>query len=376
MKVKYLYPMMLAAVFFTTSAGAKENSPYIAKVLDYRPAPGQYINTMPEYESGDTQADMIAKCEEYLVGQAKGGLVCLGAYGGYIIFSFDHVLQNMQGSYDFKIYGNAFKATGYSTAGSSEPGIVMVSRDVNGNGLPDDEWYELAGSDYYKSSTLHTYELTYYKPSESAPDATYIRWTSNDSAEPEGYVQRNNFHRQSYWPGWISDNQMTFSGGRLAKNGYQDGGKYLLRFLDWGYADNQPNTDDPGFNLDWAVDKNGNPVVITFCHFIKVYTGVNQYCGDLGETSTEIMGAEDLHPNYGGTVSVEIEDDIRLMGCHNGQLQIENGGENIGAVIADLQGRTVLDFNLRQGYEAYDISMLPTGVYLLRAGAFTAKFVR
>ena len=31
------------------------------------------------------------------------------------------------------------------SGGNSEPGIVLVSKDMNGNGLPDDEWYELAG---------------------------------------------------------------------------------------------------------------------------------------------------------------------------------------------------------------------------------------
>ena len=31
--------------------------------------------------------------------------------------------------------------------------------------------------------------------------------------------------------------------------------------------------------------------------FVKVYTGQMAYCGWLGETSTEISGAEDLHPD-------------------------------------------------------------------------------
>ena len=43
----------------------------------------------------------------------------------------------------------------------------MVSVDVNGNGLPDDEWYELAGSEYQKPSTIKNYEITYYRPDEA-----------------------------------------------------------------------------------------------------------------------------------------------------------------------------------------------------------------
>ena len=44
---------------------------------------------------------------------------------------------NVPGEYDFKIYGNAYYDTfGTLTGklgGSSEPGIVLVSKDVNGN---------------------------------------------------------------------------------------------------------------------------------------------------------------------------------------------------------------------------------------------------
>ena len=39
------------------------------------------------------------------------------------------------------------------SGGSSEPGIVLVSKDTNGNGLADDEWYELAGSEYNSPAT-------------------------------------------------------------------------------------------------------------------------------------------------------------------------------------------------------------------------------
>ena len=38
------------------------HSKYIQAVDEYRPAPGQYINDVPEYETGDTEADMIRKC--------------------------------------------------------------------------------------------------------------------------------------------------------------------------------------------------------------------------------------------------------------------------------------------------------------------------
>ena len=64
------------------------------------------------------------------IGGDRGGLVSLGGYGGYITFHFDHPVVNVSGEADFLIRGNAFE-------GNSEPGIVMVSEDVNGNGRKD-----------------------------------------------------------------------------------------------------------------------------------------------------------------------------------------------------------------------------------------------
>ena len=36
-------------------------SPFVSKVYEYRPAPGQFVNELPEYESGDTYQSMLEK---------------------------------------------------------------------------------------------------------------------------------------------------------------------------------------------------------------------------------------------------------------------------------------------------------------------------
>ena len=41
-----------------------EYSPYIATVYEYCPAPGQFVNAMPEYREGDTAETMRQKAEE------------------------------------------------------------------------------------------------------------------------------------------------------------------------------------------------------------------------------------------------------------------------------------------------------------------------
>lgn len=291
-----------------------EYSPYITKVFDYRPAPGQFINKMPYWETGDTEADMVRKVEECISGTADE-LVSLGAYGGYVTFGFDHTVINRPDEPDFLIRGNAFYETGFEErrAGSCEPGIVLVALDVNGNGVPDDEWYELAGSEYYSPKTKHNYSIKYHRPDPNRVmeedetgflnDIFYISWI--DSEGIQGYIAKNTFHGQSYYPMWINEDEITFTGTCLASNGVDLSGTgryFVLYSYDWGYVDNHPNdySDLNSFDISWAVDKDGKPVNLPGVDFIRVYTGLNQYCGWLGETSTELSKARDLHIDLPG----------------------------------------------------------------------------
>lgn len=286
-----------------------EYSPYITHVYEYCPAPGQFVNEMPRYEEGDTYADILQKTEESISG-TNDIMITLGGYGGYVTFGFDHTVMNIPGEKDFRIWGNCFYELLQpdKKGGSAEPGIVMVSYDVNCNGLPDDPWYELAGSEYHSPMTRHSYELTYNRPDpdreivtdedNSLDDIYYIRWT--DNAGRSGYIAKNIFHNQDYYPKWVKDDAMTFSGSLLAPNaedisGY--GAYYVLYSYPWGYVDNHPNeyADLNSFDISWAVDADGNPVSLPGADFIRVYTGLNQYCGWLGETSTELSRSQDLH---------------------------------------------------------------------------------
>lgn len=287
-------------------------SRYISTVYEYRPAPGQFVNEMPKYETGNTAADMAKKAQECISGK-NNVLISLGGYGGYVTFGFDHSVVNVHGQRDFKILGNAFYAATNphpekGDGGSCEPGIVMVSLDRNQNGLPDDEWYELAGSAYRHPDTKHHYQITYYRPDSSKvatpkkgtplTDTTYIFW--RDNYGQSGYLAQNAFHKQDYFPCWLGDDSITFAGTRLPGNAVDESGRgnyWVLYAFDWGYADNHPNDsiDKISFDLDWAVDKDGKPVHLPCIDFVRVYTAENQYCGWIGETSTELFRAEDLH---------------------------------------------------------------------------------
>lgn len=371
-----------------TAPGVMATSPYIAKVHDYHPAPGQFVNEIPEYEQGDTYEDMLAKAEEQLCGAARKGMVTLGAFGGYVTFSFDHRVANKPGEYDFRVNGNAIVSDRDRNGGSCEPGIILVSVDANDNGLPDDEWYEIKGSEYDSATTMHGYAITYYRPEDghqATPDPNdrhvidtrYIRWTSNEALESQGYLQRNDSHVQDYWPMWLDSSQATleFSGERLAPNGVDISGDrtyYLLMMLGEGYADNMPSVEkdgliDPGVKIDWAVRADGTPAQLDGIDFVRVYTAINQTCGWIGETSTEVTGAEDLHPDYLSAEGVVSDTPaIVLLRSRAGVLELRSGyPTDVDCRLVSLTGAALRTFTLRMGDNCLNTSGLPQGIYLL-----------
>ena len=127
----------------------------------------------------------------------------------------------------------------------------------------------------------------------------YIR---EDNKGNEGYVYRNDYHTtNSYYPAWIKEDQITFHGSRLKDNTVNEPHENMPEHwvgycYAWGYADNHPNGEEQcKFKIDWAVDKNGNPVVLDGIDFVRIYTAVNQNSGWMGEISTELQAVEDLH---------------------------------------------------------------------------------
>ena len=146
------------------------------------------------------------------------------------------------------------------------------------------------------------YEITYYRPSAEPSSAgdkeRYIRWTDNKGGE--GYLPKNVYHNQPYFPQWVTADRITFRGARLPQNAVNKGTEaepYFVLFpFSQGYADNAINESEGAcIDIDWAMGADGQPADLPGVDFIQIYTGVNQVNGWLGECSTEVMGIEDLH---------------------------------------------------------------------------------
>ncbi len=265
------------------NAGSKAD---FNEVYEYLAAPGQFIN---ENYTATTMEAAIKVAKENM---EKNSYVSLGGFGGSIVIGFDHSIEN-GASHDFGIYGNPFD-------NSSEPGIVWVMQDENGDGLPNDTWYELKGSETGKAETIQDYAVTYYRPEAPGMD---VQWKDNQGKS--GKIEYLQFHQQEfYYPAWVKANSYTLRGTCLKSRNHidSDTGYWVQPSYDWGYVDNySPNTDMLGkssklkananiFDIDNAIDYAGKPVRLSYIDFVKVQNAVNAQSGWLGELSTEVFG--------------------------------------------------------------------------------------
>jgi hypothetical protein len=272
------------------------------KVWEYTPAPGQFVGERKTggFNGSETTPESAVAYAEARLKQKIW--VSLGGFGGYIVVGFDHSIPRRAAAgsdnYDFSVQGNAFD-------GSSEPGIVWVMQDTNGNGAPDDEWYELRGSDTGKAGTIQRYAATYYRPAAPQMD---VQWT--DSEGKSGCIDYLiAYHQQDYYyPGWVAESTYTLYGTRLAPANSQNPttGYWYNGAYGWGYVDNFSSIDNlggdkvdgsgqnNGFKIANAIYADGSPVSLDYIDFIKVQTGVQVKSGWLGEVSTEVFSFTDL----------------------------------------------------------------------------------
>ena len=276
---------------------------YIGEVLEYTPAPGQLINNSTWGSPNSAQS---------IVGGINGTL-SLGSFGGYVVFGFEEAVENNSNNpfgVDFTIFGNPLPSW-------SEPAIVWVMKDDNNNGLADDTWYELAGSEYFFSNTVKDYQVTYTNPQQDI--ATDVPWEDNQGNT--GCVFSNSYYTQEYYPihdsfPQINNEEYTLSGTSISIATQTGTSKNInSEQLAFGYADNRTlgsapytipdnpytlekeNSGGDAFDINWAIDNNGNYVELDLIHFIKVQNAVLGNGEWLGEISSEIKGAVNVTPN-------------------------------------------------------------------------------
>jgi hypothetical protein len=232
---------------------------YTTDLLGYYPAPGQFVGG-----SSQKPWDPAKKGNSWAYS--------LGAFGGSIVYGFDHSVENT-GGYSLKIFGNAF-------GGWSEPGTVWVMQDENGNRQPDDTWYELAGSENGKPSEKKRYALAYGAGNGTVDNMGVVGSFPDSTYYGDGYgFPAGSGNYTIYCGTRLLDKTSTDSEGVITNDGYV-----------WGYVDNGASTEEDiytSFKISDAIQADGTKADLKYIDFVRIQTAVSKYAGILGEISTE-----------------------------------------------------------------------------------------
>jgi hypothetical protein len=256
---------------------------YPTQAVDYIPAPGQFV----DYQLGTTKAKALQDLQKWCA-DSTSGFFHIGAYGGYYIVGFDHSVSNEPGKADLFIDGNPLGASW------CESGIVWVMQDENGNGLADDTWYELKGSETGKPETKQRCAMTYYRPKAANSNTL---WTDNTGRT--GSVDKNGYHNQQYYfPMFITEDYYTLTGTCLASTAGMSGTTETSSCYEWGYADaisSNPTRPNKQFWIEDAIQVDGTPASLQYIDFVKVHTGTTGKGSAVGEISTEAFSLRDIN---------------------------------------------------------------------------------
>lgn len=282
-------------------------SPYLSEVIDLELAPYSSVGAGNSFFGmTDTKKSAMEKASEKLnkdFSTSNTGL-SLGPLGGHIVFKFDHTVMNVNGLRDFRI-GSYASQTAYPA-----PGIVYVAFDTNQNGQPDeDEWCEIAGSEYGKTTTLSNLTVIYNRPDNFLTTVSmgkevndYITYTINGVS---GTLSSGSMPNTiPVWPFWLRESDegktITFTGVTKLPSNTQMNGMFpgATQWYGYGYVCNSDPKDEinSSFDIDWAVDKDGKPVHLPGVDFIKVQTATMMDAGGwYGALKTSLNCAIDLH---------------------------------------------------------------------------------
>lgn len=288
-----------------------EYSPLAVEVLNYRPAPGTYVNLSPPAPTSGENVDanyyqMRQRCEAHLRAE-ESQEISLGAFGGSITLAFDHLVLNKPNAYDFVIPRNINNVEGRTDM------IVWVAYDQNKNGKPDDdEWYMLkTDSEIINKSLSVTYSAGNQDKMASADDdkrgfdrVEHVVWRAGSESGFLPHLKAIN--NPNYMPiTWLSDwNTAPYIGVQVADradvqelkgtDGSLNSAKTTLTFKPYNEAPSGADPLDFGMDIGWAVDAEGNAVDLPGIHFVKLVSAVHKQVPDYGPLGVSFLCVKDL----------------------------------------------------------------------------------
>lgn len=117
----------------------------------------------------------------------------------------------------------------------------------------------------------------------------------------------------------------------------------LLSPYTTGRTSNTTSNGDP-MDLSWAVEKDGTPKQLEAVRYVRVYTGVQQMNGIMGESSTEVLGSHRVALKGDGAAQTA---PIVTISVGDESYTLDMTGKNL---------QTVTDANLKAWAEQYEVS--------------------
>ncbi len=311
---------------------ASGESPFAVAVWDYSPAPGQFVRDArfndPEQAIGPPVGMGITNGNNLSV-------VTLGGFGGFIVFGFDHLVEDHplnRFGLDAIVFGNAFWREGDPQRHWAECAVIEISLDANANEIPDDPWYLIPGSHIDDPSN----QLTIKTWDDNVSDLGY----------PPAFASWIPLGLTGVWSTQAFGLPLLVFGSDVVQNPSIN----PMREGIFGYADYSPtlilgdlNADDavddpdigadayytfpddplivgitPGsgggdaFDIAWAIDPTtGTPANLPGFHFIRITTAVDRVSLQVNEKSAEIDAVSDADIDQ--TSDVDADKDIDLL---------------------------------------------------------------
>jgi hypothetical protein len=324
--------------------GAPALADFASTVIDYAPAPGQFINGQLTGEGlalNDPAAALGPPTGGSLASADNTGVVTLGGFGGSITLGFaqtvlDDPLNPM--GLDAIVFGNAFYVAGNPARRWAEAGVIEIALDANNNGLADDPWYVLPGSDLPGPPPLARTTQTWdADPATPLPPAE-PSWYPDPALYPGvGFtIDTAAYALPAPFTNLVLETPPGTPAGAERYHGYAD----LSPTLPLGDTNADGIVEDPAadpsvfftrpdspltlgidagsaggdaFDIAWAIDPHtGLPARLPGFDFIRISTAVNAVNPLFGERSVEIDATADVRPDANafdidasGTVNAE-----------------------------------------------------------------------
>ncbi len=358
------FGMIVVPVLMGAGAGLAQ-SPFASRVLDYSPAPGQFVQNG---SFNDPNRALGAPTGGGSSAANNGSVVSLGGFGGSITLGFDQTVRddrlNPLGM-DAIVFGNAFWIGG-ANRHAAECGYIEISVDVNGNQMADDAWYLIPGShivdpdgqwqsqvwdDDVADATNPPHHPAWIPLEESGSWQTSAYRLPGDIFDA-GVIENPNgpFATEEGIYGYVDYSPTLLLGDMNGDDTVDDALMPAERFytvpddpLVVGVSPGSGGGD--AFDIAWAIDAETlQPANLDGFDFIRITNGVHRVHPALGESSTEIDGVADVRPMvYGdadGDGDVDVDDWYVFVQCQQGAVPADAGN---GCAVMDIDGDSDVD---------------------------------